>query len=101
MLVSESFDEEFKSSIVRQIIEKKMSDKKIIDPTIEQLIDDIVEIDLEDTSIPEQIKKEYLERHKNDLDTKFYVKQLLELQKEMIKLHEWVQQSGAKVPNNA
>ena len=97
MLVSESFDEEFKSSIVRQIIEKKMSHKKIIDPTIEQLIDDIVEIDLEDTSIPEQIKKDYLERHKNDLDTKFYVTHLLELQKEMIKLHEWVQQSGAKV----
>lgn len=97
MLVSESFDEEFKSSIVRQIIEKKMSHKKIIDPTIEQLIDDIVEIDLEDTSIPEQIKKDYLERHKNDLDTKFYVTHLLELQKEMIKLHEWVQHSGAKV----
>ena len=77
MLVSESFDEEFKSSIVRQIIEKKMSHKKIIDPTIEQLIDDIVEIDLEDTSIPEQIKKDYLERHKNDLDTKFYVTHLL------------------------
>ena len=97
MFVSESSDEEFKSSIVRQIIEKKMSHKKIIDPTIEQLIDDIVEIDLEDTSIPEQIKKDYLERHKNDLDTKFYVTHLLELQKEMIKLHEWVQHSGAKV----
>ena len=47
-----------------------MPQKKITDPTIEQLIDDVVEIDLEDTSIPEQMKQDYLDRHKNDLNAK-------------------------------
>ena len=70
-----------------------MQEKKVIDPTIDQLIDDVVEIDLEDTLLPEQMKQDYLDRHKNDLDAKIYVTHLLELQKEMIKLHEWVQHS--------
>ena len=74
-----------------------MQEKKVIDPTIDQLIDDIVEVDFEDTTIPKSIKEDYLARHKNDLSSKEYYKHLLSLQKEMIKLHEWVQQSGAKV----
>ena len=97
LLLRENLDENFTSSVFCQIIEKKMPQKKIIDPTIEQLIDDVVEIDLEDTSIPEQMRQDYLDRHKNDLDAKIYVTHLLELQTEMIKLHEWVQHSGAKV----
>ena len=96
-LLRQNLDEHFTFGVFCQIIEKKMPQKKIIDPTIEQLIDDVVEIDLEDTSIPEQMRQDYFDRHKNDLDAKIYVTHLLELQKEMIKLHEWVQDSGAKV----
>tara|TARA_B100000886_G_C20397396_1_gene480997 strand:+ start:377 stop:1363 length:987 start_codon:yes stop_codon:yes gene_type:complete len=96
-LLRQNLDEHFTFGVFCQIIEKKMPQKKIIDPTIEQLIDDVVEIDLEDTSIPEQMRQDYLDRHKNDLDAKIYVTHLLELQKEMIKLHEWVQHSCAKV----
>jgi polyphosphate kinase 2 len=67
------------------------------DYAIEQLIDGVVEIDFEDTTVPKVIRDKYLERHKNDLAANEYYTHLLNLQREMIKLHDWVKHSGAKV----
>ena len=62
-----------------------------------QVIDDIAELEFEDIPIPKSIKATYQERHHNDLNAKDYYANLLDLQKELIKLHNWVEQSGAKV----
>ena len=62
-----------------------------------QVIDDIAELEFEDIPIPKSIKATYQERHRNDLNAKDYYANLLDLQKELIKLHNWVEQSGAKV----
>ena len=62
-----------------------------------QVIDDIAELEFEDIPIPKSIKATYQERHRNDLNAKDYYANLLDLQKELIKLHNWVEKSGAKV----
>ena len=62
-----------------------------------QVIDDIAELEFEDIPIPKSIKATYEERHRNDLNAKDYYANLLDLQKELIKLHNWVEQSDAKV----
>jgi len=63
----------------------------------DEVVDDMVELEFEDVPIPESIKATYKERHRNDLNAKDYYANLLDLQKELIKLHNWVEQSGAKV----
>ena len=63
----------------------------------DQVVDDIAELEFEDIPIAKSIKATYQERHHNDLNAKDYFANLLDLQKELIKLHNWVEQSGAKV----
>ena len=76
---------------------KSKDEKSGLSDDFHQVIDDIVELEFEDIPIPKTIKATYEERHRNDLNAKDYYANLLDLQKELIKLHNWVEQSGAKV----
>ena len=74
-----------------------MTNKNYKDPTLEHFIDDIIEMDFEDASIPKELRDEYERRHRADMGSKEYYKNLLKLQMEMIKLHYWVQNTNTKI----
>ena len=76
---------------------RSKDEKSGLSDDFHQVIDDIAELEFEDIPIPKSIKATYQERHRNDLNAKDYYANLLDLQKELIKLHNWVEQSGAKV----
>ncbi|TCP62832.1 polyphosphate kinase 2 [Rhodovulum bhavnagarense] len=60
------------------------------------LIEDL-EIDLEDTLPTLELKKLYKFKHPDTMPRRDYMLELLRLQAELIKLHDWVQASKAKV----
>ena len=76
---------------------RSKDEKSGLSDDFHQVIDDIAELEFEDVPIPKSIKATYQERHHNDLNAKDYYANLLDLQKELIKLHNWVEKSGAKV----
>ena len=63
----------------------------------DEVVDDMVELEFEDIPIPRSIKATYNRRHRDDLNAKDYYANLLNLQKELIKLHNWVEHTGAKI----
>ena len=60
-------------------------------------LDEDFELELEDAFLSLEIKKIYKEKHKDTLPRKEYFLNLLKLQAELIKLHDWVQATQAKV----
>ena len=52
----------------------------------DEVVDDMVELEFEDIPIPRSIKATYNRRHRDDLNAKDYYANLLNLQKELIKL---------------
>jgi len=82
-----------------------MSDEKL-DPAAEldwlaaelqDSLDEDYELELSDGELSREIRKIYKEKHPHTIDSRHYFRSLLELQAELIKMHYWVQQSGAKV----
>jgi polyphosphate kinase 2 len=63
----------------------------------DEVVDDMVELEFEDIPIPRSIKATYNRRHRDDLNAKDYYANLLNLQKELIKLHNWVEHTRAKI----
>ncbi|MCA0045180.1 polyphosphate kinase 2 [Celeribacter litoreus] len=60
-------------------------------------LDEEWEIELEDSILSREIKKIYLKEHPDMLERSVYFRELLRLQAELIKFHDWVQATGQKV----
>ncbi|PZX15539.1 polyphosphate kinase 2 [Celeribacter halophilus] len=60
-------------------------------------LDEEWEIELEDSILSREIKKIYMKEHPDMLDRSVYFRELLRLQAELIKLHDWVEQTGQKI----
>ncbi|MBU2889191.1 MULTISPECIES: polyphosphate kinase 2 [Celeribacter] len=60
-------------------------------------LDEEWEIELEDSILSREIKKIYMKEHPDILDRSVYFRELLRLQAELIKLHDWVEQTGQKI----
>jgi len=60
-------------------------------------LDEDFELEISDGELSREIAKIYKEKHPDTLDSGTYIRALLELQAELIKLHEWVKHTGAKV----
>ncbi|WP_434286390.1 polyphosphate kinase 2 [Celeribacter sp. SCSIO 80788] len=60
-------------------------------------LDEEWEIELEDSILSREIKKIYQKEHPDMLDRSIYFRELLRLQAELIKFHDWVQETGQKV----
>ncbi|MGK7890188.1 MAG: polyphosphate kinase 2 [Leptolyngbyaceae cyanobacterium] len=71
--------------------------KDWLEAEIEDTLDEDFEIDLEDALLSLEIKKIYQAKHQNTLPRKEYFLSLLKLQAELIKLHDWVQETQAKI----
>ena len=60
-------------------------------------LDEEWEIELEDSILSREIKKIYQKEHPDMLERSVYFRELLRLQAELIKFHDWVQETGHKV----
>ena len=72
-------------------------EKDWLEAELEDTLDEDVEIELEDALLSLEIKKIYQAKHQDTLPRKEYFLNLLKLQAELIKLHDWVQETKAKV----
>ena len=75
----------------------KKRELKQVDNLFDDLLDEFVELEVEDSIIPAQLLSEFLSRQERDLDNKTYYKNLLKLQAELIKLQDWVVNTNTKV----
>ena len=63
----------------------------------DDLIDEILELDFEDMVVSKKLRQAYQNKHSSDLSSKDYYHHLLDLQSEMIKIQDWVKETGAKI----
>ena len=63
----------------------------------DDLIDEILELDFEDMVVSRKLRQAYQNKHSSDLSSKDYYHHLLDLQSEMIKVQDWVKETGAKI----
>lgn len=68
-----------------------------IEAELEETLDDLFEGEFNQPAISAEIRKLYNEKHPDMLDRRTYYRNLLRLQIELIKLHDWVAETGAKV----
>jgi polyphosphate kinase 2 (PPK2 family) len=72
-------------------------DNDWLEAELQDTLDEDYEIELEDALLSLEIKKIYQEKHKDTVPRREYFINLLKLQAELIKMHDWVQQAQAKV----
>jgi polyphosphate kinase 2 len=72
-------------------------DNDWLEAELQDTLDEDYEIELEDALLSLEIKKIYQEKHKDTLPRREYFINLLKLQAELIKMHDWVQAAQAKV----
>ncbi len=68
-----------------------------LEAELQETLDEDYELELEDALLSLEIKKIYREKHSDTLPRKQYFLNLLKLQAELIKLHDWVLDSQAKI----
>ena len=66
-------------------------EKDWLEAELEDTFDEDFELELEDALLSLEVKKIYESKHKQTLPHKAYFLNLLKLQAELIKLHDWVQ----------
>ena len=71
--------------------------KDWIEAELEETLDDLFESEFNQPAISAEMRKIYNEKHPDMLDRRTYYRNLLRLQIELIKLHDWVAETGAKV----
>jgi len=64
---------------------------------LEDAVDEDLELEFGDAALSLEIKRIYKERHKDWLPREVYFPGLIKLQAELIKMHHWVEKTGAKV----
>ena len=69
---------------------------RVVD-SLDEALDEDIELELEDTALPLQIAAAYREMHPNPLPSRIYFHELLRLQAELIKLQSWVAHHKEKV----
>ncbi|MGK7946374.1 MAG: polyphosphate kinase 2 [Microcystaceae cyanobacterium] len=77
--------------------ENPSTEKDWLEAELEDTFDEDFEIELEDALLSLEIKKLYQSKHKETLPRKKYFITLLKLQSELIKLHDWIQKTQAKI----
>jgi polyphosphate kinase 2 len=68
-----------------------------LEAELQDTLDEDIEIEFAEPMLSMELRKIYCEQHPEMLDRKVYFRNLLRLQAELIKLQDWVVQTGAKV----
>ncbi|MEM7376208.1 MAG: polyphosphate kinase 2 [Pseudomonadota bacterium] len=63
----------------------------------EESLDEMYEMEFAEPLLTEELRRLYKDAHPERLDRRVYYRNLLRLQGELINLHDWVQDTGAKV----
>ena len=72
-------------------------DEGWLDAELEETLDETLEAELSEPMLSEELRRIYRKAHPNALDRRIYLKSLLRLQAELIKMQTWVETTGAKV----
>ena len=64
---------------------------------MEDTLDEMFEEEFNAPALTEEMRKVYRDKHPNMLDKKTYYRNLLRLQVELIKLQDWVKETGSKL----
>ncbi len=68
-----------------------------LEAELQDTLDEDIEIEFSEPMLSQEIRKIYREQHPEMLARQIYFRNLLRLQAELIKVQDWVQNSGAKV----
>jgi len=68
-----------------------------LDAELEETLDETLEAELSEPMLSEELRRFYREAHPDSLNRRVYLKNLLRLQAELIKMQTWVEHTGAKV----
>ncbi|AKO98292.1 polyphosphate kinase 2 family [Marinovum algicola DG 898] len=68
-----------------------------LEAELQDTLDEDIEIEFSEPMLSREIRKIYLREHPEMLGREVYFRNLLRLQAELIKVQDWVQQTGAKV----
>ncbi|MGD9864039.1 MAG: polyphosphate kinase 2 [Pseudodonghicola sp.] len=68
-----------------------------LEAELQDTFDEDLEIEFAEPMLSLEIRKIYNKAHPDMLDRQVYFRNLLRLQAELIKMHDWVEQTGAKV----
>lgn len=68
-----------------------------LEAELEETLDDLFETEFSEPMLSEEIRRIYKDKHPDMLDRRTYYRNLLRLQMELIKLQDWVENTGAKV----
>ena len=71
--------------------------KSWIEAELEDTLDEMFEEEFNAPALTEEMRKIYRDKHPNMLDKKTYYRNLLRLQVELIKLQDWVKETGSKL----
>ena len=71
--------------------------KSWIEAELEDTLDEMFEEEFNAPALTEEMRKVYRDKHPNMLDKKTYYRNLLRLQVELIKLQDWVKETGSKL----
>jgi hypothetical protein len=71
--------------------------KDWVEAELEETLDETLEAELSEPMLSEELRQIYKEAHPDALDRRIYLKNLLQLQAELIKMQSWVEATGAKV----
>jgi polyphosphate kinase 2 len=81
----------------RKLKVSKADLKNWVASELEDALDEDYELEISEPILAEALGKIYKSKHPKSMDRIAYFRALLELQSELIKLHYWVEQTGAKV----
>lgn len=68
-----------------------------LDAELAEALDDTVELEMFEPAVSLELRRLYQEAHPEALDRSTYFRELLRLQSELIKLHDWVVATGERV----
>ncbi|WP_095589499.1 polyphosphate kinase 2 [Actibacterium ureilyticum] len=68
-----------------------------LEAELQDTLDEDFELEISDPVLSMEIRKIYRQKHPDMLDRRVYFRNLLRLQAELIKVQDWVQETGAKV----
>ena len=68
-----------------------------LEAELEETIDETLEVELSEPMLSKELRRLYREAHPDSLSRRVYLKNLLRLQAELIKMQTWVEHTGAKV----
>jgi polyphosphate kinase 2 len=80
---------------INEMTRKNMKDW--VEAELEETLDETLEAELSEPMLSEELRQIYKAAHPHALDRRIYLKNLLRLQAELIKMQSWVEETGAKV----